>query len=412
LTKIPPSRAYAVLGFLFAANLLNYVDRQVLYAVLPLVKVDLMLTDTQLGSLASAFMLVYMTAAPLIALFADRYGRRLWIGAGLLAWSGATFLTGLSHGFTDLFFSRSAVGIGESSYGSISPSFIAEHFPDSARARVLSIFSMAIPVGSALGYVFGGFMGHHFGWRAAFFWAGGLGIPMGVIALFLKEPRADEPNRERLRPTAAHYKALFKNKSFVLDTMASAWLTFTLGGLAVWMPTFFNRRWDLDVAKAGLYFGGVTVLGGTVGSLAGGWWADRLLKKTPNAYFLVAATGLLASLPFCFLTIFSRSLGWSLLFLGLAESLIFLNSGPLTAIVTTVTPLSVRNMGFAINIFFMHALGDAISPLLIGYVSDRAGLLTALSVAVCFLALGGLSCIWATRFYEADVLRAQEPSSN
>src|SRR5689334_20451194 len=123
MEPVSKRQAVTVLLFLFLINILNYLDRQVLYAVLPLIKSDLVLSDTQLGALASAFMLVYMCAAPVIATLADRFGRKKWIAGGVLAWSAATFLSGLSRTYSQLFLSRAAVGIGESSYGSISPSF-------------------------------------------------------------------------------------------------------------------------------------------------------------------------------------------------------------------------------------------------------------------------------------------------
>src|SRR5262249_3430051 len=140
--------AYYVLGLLFSINLLNYIDRQVLYAVFPLIKPDLALTDTQLGALASAFMLVYMCAAPVAGWLGGRSPRNRWIGSGVGLWSIATVFSGLSRTYGRLLTSRSFIGIGEACYGSLSPSFIAERFPMEKRGRVLAVFSMAIPVGS------------------------------------------------------------------------------------------------------------------------------------------------------------------------------------------------------------------------------------------------------------------------
>jgi MFS family permease len=425
-------QAKRVLALLFSINILNYVDRQILYAVLPLIKSDLLLTDTQLGMLASAFMLVYMTTAPLVAVLSDRTSRRAWIGGGALAWSAATSLTGFSSGYAQLFASRSIVGIGESSYGSISPSFVAEYFPARYEARALAIFSMAIPVGSALGYVFGGFVGHRFGWRHAFIWAGLAGAPLGIIALFLKDPRGKPsplsslsltPNsspesgegsihqRVRGKPSLQDYLALFKNRIFLLDTLAMAASTFALGGFAVWMPTFFHRQWGMNVERAGTVFGSLTVVSGLAGTLTGGWIADRLLTRTKKAYFLVSGVGLAMSLPFAALALASHQLPIALAALGTAEFLVFLNTGPLNAVIISTTPLATRTMAFAVNIFFIHALGDAISPTLIGYVSDLAGLKTGLCGATAFLALAAAFCFRGMKQYETTpgVQRSRGP---
>jgi predicted MFS family arabinose efflux permease len=396
------SKACGVLALLFSINILNYVDRQVLYAVLPLIKSDLLLTDTQLGLLASAFMLIYMMAAPLVAVLSDRTSRRAWIGGGVLAWSAATSLTGLARSFFQLFASRSIVGVGESSYGSISPSFVAEHFPPEFEARALAIFSMAIPVGSALGYIFGGFVGHHFGWRHAFLWAGLAGVPLGIMALFLKDPRKTTPavTNDGPQPTWLSYLYLFRNKIFLIDTLAMAASTFALGGLAVWMPTFLHRQWGLNVEQAGTIFGGLTVASGLAGTLTGGWLADKLILRTKKAYFAVSGWGLVMSLPFAWLALTSHHLQAALAALAAAEFLIFLNTGPLNAIIVSVIPLANRTMAFAVNIFFIHALGDAVSPTLIGRTSDVAGLKIALFGATAFLGLSAILCFWGMRQYE------------
>ena len=140
----------SVLALLFCINLVNYVDRQVLFSLLPLIKADMGVSDAKLGALASAFMLVYMCAAPLVAWRADRGSRVPWIVGGIGLWSLATGLGGLARSYVQLFLARALVGVGESGYGAVSPSFVAEHFPKEKRGGALALFSMAIPVGSAI----------------------------------------------------------------------------------------------------------------------------------------------------------------------------------------------------------------------------------------------------------------------
>lgn len=392
---------YCVLGILFLVNLLNYVDRQVLYAVFPLIKPDLALSDTQLGALASAFMLVYMCAAPFAGYHGDRSARNRWLAGGVGVWSLATVFAGLSKTFAQLLAARSLVGIGEACYGSISPSFIAERFHLVTRARVLGFFSMAIPVGSALGYVLGGQLGERFGWRAAFFIVGVPGLLAALLCSLLKDPRQDASAPERRLPTWSDYAALFRNKIFVTDTLAGAAMTFAVGGLAAWMPSFFVRNWNVSVGEAGLWFGGVTVAAGTLGSLTGGWLGDWVLRYTKRSYFLVTGLGFLASIPFGVATLLSPDCRTALAYLFVAEFLIFMNNGPLNALLVDCTPLAIRSMAFAVNIFFIHALGDALSPTLIGYVSDLTTLKTGIFMTLAAMFLAGVFCLWGTRYMEA-----------
>ncbi|MBI5209022.1 MAG: MFS transporter [Elusimicrobia bacterium] len=419
---------YHVLGILFLVNLLNYIDRQVLYAVFPLIKPDLGLSDTQLGALASAFMLVYMCAAPFAGYKGDRSDRGRWIAGGVGLWSLATVFSGLSRTYGQLLGARSFVGIGEACYGSLSPSFIAERFRADQRARVLGFFSMAIPVGSALGYVFGGQLGQRFGWRAAFFIVGAPGLLAAALTLLLRDPRTDPgaaggsplaaapraanalpegaPGARPLglpaqaAPAWADYAALFKNKVFIADTLAGAAMTFAVGGLAAWMPSYFVRSWHMSVGDAGLWFGGVTVAAGTLGSLAGGWLGDWALRRTKKAYFLVTGAGFVLSIPFGVAMLSAPDRGTAFACLFAAEFLIFMNNGPLNALLVDCTPVSIRSMAFAANIFFIHAFGDALSPALIGYVSDLSSLKTGILMTVGALFVAGLFCFWGTRYMD------------
>ena len=400
-----------VLGLLFAINLVNYVDRQVLFALLPLIKTDLSLSDARLGLLASAFMVVYMCAAPLVAYRADRGGSRTtWISAGIALWSAATFLSGFARNYAQLFVARASVGVGESGYGAVSPAFVAEHFPKERRGGVLAVFSTAIPVGSALGYILGGWIGYRYGWRAAFFVVGIPGFILAVLARFLKDPRAAaaEGGSPSPAPGLREYLGLYRTRSYVAATLAMTTMTFSLGGLAVWMPTFFNRYWGLNVEQAGVLFGGLTVVAGLLGSLTGGWIGDRLLRRTGKAYFLVSGVGLLLAVPFGAAAIVSGSWGLTLGTLFAAETLAFLNMGPLNGVIVSVTAAPIRSMAFAANIFVIHALGDALSPAVIGAISDAAGLRLGLLFAMSFMGLSGLICMWGARHVEADGLSAEE----
>ncbi len=396
-----PLNARGALALLLAVNLLNYVDRQILYALLPAIQRDLSLSDAQAGGLASAFMVVYMLAALPIGYAADRWGRKPWITAGIGLWSLATAASGLARGIFGLFAARSLVGIGESSFVAISPSFVAEHFPSQRRGRVLALFSMAIPAGSALGYALGGLLGQAWGWRNAFYAVGLPGLLLMLLTLRLKDPAPRQVPAERPSPISS-YLALFRTPSYTCATLAAAAMTFALGGLAVWMPTFFFRRWGLNLGQGGMLFGAITVVSGILGSVIGGWLSDFALRWTSRSYFWVSGLGYALGLPLAAGALLAHDLRWAVLFIFSAEFFLFLNMGPLNAVIVMVTKPHTRSMAFAANILVIHALGDALSPTLIGLASDHWGLTRALLAAITALAPAAVFCFLGLRFYDED----------
>jgi predicted MFS family arabinose efflux permease len=392
------------LGLLLAVNLLNYVDRQALYAVFPLIKADLGISDTALGLLGSAFMVCYMVTAPFFGWLGDRFNRARLASLGLTAWSCATALSGLAPAYPTLLAARSAVGIGEASFGSVSPALLSDYVPEERRGRTLSLFFLAIPVGSALGYLLGGLLGQQFGWRAAFLMVGLPGLLLAIPLWRLKDPRRGNDGH-RAAPPRPDYRLLLRNRSFMVNTLAMAAMTFALGGLAQWLPSFFVRVHGLDVARANLLFGGVTVISGIIGTAAGGWLGDRLQKQSRRGYLLVSGWGFVAGTPLAAAAILAPTLPLALAAVFLAECAIFLNTGPLNAVIVEVTPAAMRAMAFAVNIFLIHALGDAISPALIGLLSDRFGLANALLLAPAALLLAAVFCFLCLSSIDKDTVQ-------
>lgn len=378
---------------LFLLNLLNYIDRQVLYSVFPLLQRDLSLTDLQLGSLASSFMLVYMCFAPLAGYWADRSPRQKIVSASAFLWSAATLLCAAAKNYAGLLFARGLTGAGEAGFTTVAQPFLAEQYPAQKRATVLALFGLALPLGSALGYLLGGLIGQHWGWKAAFMAAG---VP-GFFLAFLAGTQLTDKTRQQLspakRPRLSDYLTLFYNKPFLWLCLAHAMITFVQGGLSAWMPTYFHRYFDLDVARAGLVFGGIVIFCGAAGTYLGGKTADRLLSKTPGAYFITVFGGILLTLPFAWGALYAQNAAWSAVCIGLAVVCIFLPMGPIAAALVKLTAEPIRGVAFAADIFIIHALGDAISPLLIGRASDIWGLKTALLLG-CAALLPGMLFAW------------------
>jgi MFS family permease len=404
-----PYRRYA-LGLLLAVNLLNYIDRQVLFAVFPLIKIDLSLSDTALGILGSAFMLSYLLFAPLFGWLGDHWSRIKLASGGLVVWSLATALAGFAPGYRTLLAARATVGIGEASFGTVSPGLIADFFPKEQRGRILSWFYVAIPVGSALGYLLGGVLGQRYGWHAAFLLVGVPGLLLAIpIALLRTPPRGgdDAAPHDPKREVSAGYSALFRNRSFVCNTLAMAAMTFAIGGLAQWIPSFLFRFHNLDVAKGNTLFGATTVLAGILGTLAGGWLGDRWQKRSGKGYLLVSGWGFLIGTPFAIWAILAPGLTSCMTAIFIAEFFLFLNTGPLNTVIINVTNPAVRAMAFAVNIFFIHALGDAVSPTILGWLSDQWDLRSALLITPLAMLLAGLLCFITGRFVVQDMAQVE-----
>ncbi len=401
---------YIILFLLLAANLLNYIDRQILYAVFPLIKTDFRLSDTQLGLLGTAFMLSYMVFAPVLGWIGDRMRPNRPAAAGLGLWSIATAMSGMAMSYWTLLTSRALVGIGEASFGVVSPGMLSDAFSKEVRGRVLAFFFLAIPVGSALGYLLGGVLAHHFGWRAAFFIVALpgllLAVPLWRVSGIVYE-QLRHPGRLEARFSLQPYLAFFRNRSYMLNALAMAAMTFALGGLAQWTPTFLYRYHDLNIMEANTLFGAVTVLAGIGGTLLGGWLGDLLQKRTAKGYLIVSAAGFLLSIPCCVFAILTPDLTSCMVAIFLAECMLFLNTGPLNTIIINVSNPLFRATAFALNIFIIHALGDALSPSIIGWLSDLFELRQALLIAPLFIVIALVFCLACCRTIEKDMAEAQ-----
>ncbi|MDD5285861.1 MAG: MFS transporter [Desulfuromonadaceae bacterium] len=410
-----PYRRYA-LGLLIAVNMLNYIDRQVLFAVFPLIKIDLSLSDTALGFLGSAFMLSYLLFAPLFGWLGDRWNRTKLAAGGLVVWSLSTALAGFAPGYRTLLAARATVGVGEASFGTVSPGLVADFFPKERRGRILAWFYVAIPVGSALGYLLGGVLGQMYGWHTAFLMVGVPGLLLAVPIALLKtpprggdvpQPASGQQPEGVVKKASAGYSALFRNHSYIYNTLAMAAMTFAIGGLAQWIPSFLNRFHSLDVAKGNTLFGATTVMAGILGTLAGGWLGDRWQKKSDKGYLLISGWGFLIGAPFAVWAILAPGLIGCMAAIFIAEFFLFLNTGPLNTVIINVSNPAVRAMAFAVNIFFIHALGDAVSPSILGWLSDRWDLRSALLITPCAMVLAGLFCFICGRFVAQDMAKVE-----
>ncbi|HWZ59498.1 MAG TPA: MFS transporter [Gemmatimonadaceae bacterium] len=396
-----PNSAWLALVVLTLINLLNYLDRYVVPAVQESIKHSAINpTDAQLGFLASAFLIVYMLTAPVAGVLGDQSARPRLIAVGVALWSLATAAAGLAQHYPALLAARASVGIGEAAYGTIAPALLADAFPERLRARVFAIFYMAIPVGSALGYVIGGAVDHAHGWRAAFFVAGAPGLVLALLALWIRDPQRGANDPAPAASTSAPvpsawlgtYESFFSNGPYVRTVLGYAAYTFAIGGIAVWMPSFMERVRGFPHGVASMQLGYVLVGTGFAGTMIGGWVTDYLRRYTKQADLWLSGVTMLAAAPLAYaaLRASDHQTFWALL--SATELLIFMSTGPINVAIVSEVPPTARAAAMALSIFSIHILGDVPSPPLIGFLSDHGSLEQAVLVIPVAVLVSG--AIW------------------
>src|SRR5947199_6417768 len=387
----PKRGAWAALTLLLAINLFNYIDRQVLAAVEPNIRATFFAPHDPnamavSGTLATAFLVSYMLSAPLLGALADRFSRWVIVGIAVILWSLASGASGLAASFGMLVATRVFVGIGEGAYGPAAPTILSDLYPLSARGRVLAVFNVAIPVGSALGFVLGGLITTHFNWRTAFFCVTPPGLLLGALCFFRKEHRV----RSRIAAPAtkiAAIRELFATKSYVLNVFAQTAFTFAIAGLGFWMAEYLRYRDQPEMAGKTL-FGAILVVGGLTATLIGGWVGDKWRTRIPGSYFLVSGAGMIIAFPLFVAALFVPfPTAWFLMFGTIFFA--FLNTGPANTALANVTRPEIRATGFAVCILIIHALGDAISPPLIGYVAGHSNMTNPFLFVSAMMLLAG-----------------------
>jgi MFS family permease len=409
-----------VLTLLLVINLFNYIDRQVLAAVEPEIRSELLSHSanpkTLSGLLMSAFIVSYMVTAPIFGWLAERSRRWVLIGAGVIIWSLASGGSGLATSFAMLLATRCFVGIGEAAYGPAAPAVISDLFPEKRRGAILSMFYVAVPVGAALGYLIGGLVKSTWGWRWAFYMVAPPGLLLGAICLFQREVRrggADPTAKAVASPKLSQYLILARIPSYVICTLGMAAMTFAIVGVAFWMPDYVKARqvpdvWGIDPVTV---FGGITALAGLLATIAGGFTGDLLRKRFSGSYFLVSGAGLLAGAPLMVLMLYTPfPQCWGVIFL--AVFCLFFNTGPANAILANVTHPAMRATAFAMNILVIHLLGDMISPTLVGWIDETvqrmhptqplAGENAGFTFMAVVMALGGLVWLWGAKYLRRD----------
>ncbi|HYG36395.1 MAG TPA: MFS transporter, partial [Clostridia bacterium] len=366
-----------LLFILTGLNLLNYLDRFVLNAVRTPLANDFGIGYGDSGRTVTAFMIGYFVTSPFFGYLGDRLSRKWLIAFGIFVWSLGTVLTGFATGFGMLLAFRVLVGLGEASYATISPSLLSDAFSATKRNNALTIFYVAIPVGSALGYLLGGEISAQWGWRHAFIWAGIPGLLLALVLLPFEEPRrgqADLVEGQAVpKPTAKDYLRLFANRDYQLVVWGYVAYTFALGAFAFWGPTFLEQVHHLSTVKADRFFSAVLVVGGLVGTLLGGFAATAWQKRNPAGYAWLLCGSVLLAVPFSFGAFLCSSAWAAMTLLACAIFLLFLLTGPVNTLILESVPLNLRASAMALSIFLIHLFGDMWSPEIVGRLADAWG---------------------------------------
>jgi MFS family permease len=431
---VVPRYSYYALAILSLVNFLNYIDRQVLPAVAPSMLEDkqLGLTHSELGYIEAALLLSFTVLAPLFGYLGDMRARAKLIAVAAVIWSVATAVTGfvdrlpflpdslnvripvihitiaMSGAALALCIVRAIVGVGESSYSTITPSLIADYFPPQKRATALGVFQAAIPMGFALGFVIGGILASFFGWRMAFMIVGVPGLIAAFLVWRLREPKrgaTDDPAPEKLeehesgsedladlavRTDEEHVSWLrtvwriLTTRDWLLSTLGYTALTFALGAFATWSTVLLVEDKGMSKTNAAITLGIVSLLGGAAGTFGGGWFADKVAAKRRNGYFLVCAGATLLGIFPTLLALVSNNAWLYLPAIFFAVLLLFVSNAPFHAILVNSVPTLVRATAVALNIVVIHTFGDAISRAAVGVLSDSmksGGLATMASLA-------------------------------
>lgn len=424
-SSFQPTRQQALFAFivLLVINILNYMDRTILPAVLSHLKLDFpTMTDGEAGLLGSSFLLIYGIATLPLGMLADRTVRKNIVAVCAGLWSIATAMAGFSHTFIQLFIARSFLGVGEAGYAPASLSMIGDYFPKEQRGRILSLWSVSNLFGTALGLIVGGVVAQWLNWRWAFYI---VGIP-GLIAAFLIW-RAYEPRRGAFdteggtKEEAATGHGNLLSKDFLVQAgnlfrIPTYWVLlaafvfsfFIVGGAQFWIPNYVERTFVLNSAQGGLLSGGTLAGGALVGTLLGGWLADALQKKIPQGRMLIATIAFLVGAPLTLLALSLHDLSYFTVMFIIAIVCLSMCLGPINAILQDIVTPNLRATAVGLALLAGHILGDASSPTIIGYIAQIRDLSFALMVtAPTCLFLAGLICLVGLKTVKGDMEHMQ-----
>lgn len=365
--------SWYALGLLTLVYVFNYLDRTIIYILLPLIKREMAFTDLQLALLGSMSFVIFFTILGIpFGRLADRAVRKNMIAAGLAVWSLFSGLTGFANGFWSLLICRVMVGVGEATLGPAALSLLSDYFPPRVRATVQAIYSSGIAIGAGLAFFLGGWLGQYYGWRVAFYALGFPGLVIAALVYFLREERRGTTETATTKYTASDWKILFKSVPLRYHYLGYGCFGLAANNLSFWGPTFVTRVYQLDLLTIGFFGGVLTLIAGVPGTILGGYFADKFRRYGRGGRMLFGALAALIAVPFWLLFIFSGNVLLLLLanLVLLALSLVWL--GPAAADVHDIAGPELRGLGIGVY-FFAVIIAYGIGSLVIGQLNDWLG---------------------------------------
>jgi len=381
-----------VLAILTLLNFLNYVDRQIVYALVPLIKEEFVLTNFQVALLGTVFSVVHSLCALPLGLLADRVSRRKIILYGAFFWSLATFLSGLAASFRSLLHVRALVGLGEAAYGPAATAMITASFRRDLRARVQGIFFTGMFIGGSVGLGLGGVLAHWWGWRAAFFVVGVPGLLLALATLRLPEPAkaGDTPMPVRIRH-------LLRDPAYTITVLGGWCMAFAAYSYIFWGTEFIHRYKGFALDEAGIVLGSSLAVAGVLGILGGAAIADRLARRVPWGHVSVVGMGVLLGTPLLYGALHTSSKGGFVALFFLACFFMSWYHGPLTATFHHLVPASTHATAVGFYYFFVNFFAVTLAPPVLGRLADRYDLMTALNVPLV-VQLIAAACLFAAAY--------------
>ncbi|WOJ95956.1 MFS transporter [Congregibacter brevis] len=354
----------------------NFIDRQILVILQEPIKIEMGLSDTQLGLLSGfTFAVIYVTAGIPIAYWADRGNRRNIVAIALAVWSGMTALSGFVQNYVQLLLARLGVGLGEAGGSPPAHSMISDYFPPEKRATALSLYTSGIYIGILVGLAFGGILAESFGWRKTFMIVGVPGVILaGLLLLTVREPLRGRWENAKANTDRPSFKqtmfVLRQRRSFWYFAMGCALTSFISYGNGNFFPSFLYRNHGMSIADIGLVLSLVAGVSGAIGTIAGGILADKLTVRDHRWYaWLPIVGGLIAFFPYFYVLIGANTTGILivLFFVGIANSLYL---GPSIAVSHAMVPSRMRALTSAVLFFILNMIGLGLGPFLTGLNSD------------------------------------------
>ncbi|MGL5812089.1 MAG: MFS transporter [Aeromonas sp.] len=410
---VPRRYAWIVFALTFGLLISDYMSRQVLNAVFPMLKGEWVLSDTQLGLLSGIVALMVGLLTFPLSLLADRFGRVKSLALMAALWSLATLGCALAQNYEQMFIARFLVGVGEAAYGSVGIAVVVSVFPREMRATLSGAFISGGLFGSVLGMASGGLLAHWLGWRWAFAGMALFGLLLAALyPLVVKESRISTPCRGAKGAAGGRnpLRSLYSSRSVISAYVGSGLQLFVGGTVIVWMPSYLNRYYGMETDKAGAA-AAIIVLCSGAGMILCGMLSDRLCKARPDRKISLAIAYCIGS---CALLSLAFALPFGLPQLVLICLGMFIatgTSGPAGAMVANLTHASVHGTAFATLTLANNLLGLAPGPFITGKVSDHIGLDNAFRLVPLISIAAAMVFLYARRHYHKDVARLEGESS-